>query len=220
MLYLWPKTSSMIGMHQTFGVMATPTTEGPYAGIREGRWWALDNGAYAGFDADAFDAKCEELQPYRDRCLFIVCPDVMTDAVATLDLYYKWADSVGRYGPVAFVAQDGQQHLDFPVAFDWLFVGGTTEWKMGQGAKQCIQRAKVLDKPVHVGRVNSIKRFRYFQRLEVDSADGTFPIYEPDTATRRLTQCVAQPLLYGCLPDGYHRRQPRDGVAGPVGDTD
>jgi len=220
MMYLWPKTGSMIGMHPGFGVMATPSTQGPYAGIAEGRWWALDNGAYGGFDASAFYAKGEELQPWRERCLFVVAPDVVGDALATLKLYRQWAHRAKRFGPVAFVAQDGQEWLELPLAFDWLFIGGTTEWKMGPGAKACIRRAKTMGKPVHIGRVNSVKRFRYFERLEVDSADGTFPIYEPDTAVRRLTQCVAQPLLHGWLSCGHRRREPVDGMVGTVGDAD
>lgn len=219
-MYLWPQQFiSLAHLHPSFGVMVNPQKPDLPVGVVEGRWWALDNGAYTGFDAEAFLAKCEQLQPWRGRCLFIVAPDVVGDAVATLALYREWAHTVKRFGPVAFVAQDGQEQLELP-EFDWLFVGGTTEWKMGPGAKVCIRRAKVMGKPVHVGRVNSIKRFRYFQRLEADSADGTFPIYEPDTAVRRLTQCVAQPLLHGCVPDGHRRRQPGDGVAGAVGDAD
>jgi len=83
--------------------------------------------------------------------------------------------------------------------FDWLFIGGTTEWKMSSEADDCIRQVKKLGTPVHVGRVNSLKRMRHFKLMEVDSVDGTFPIYEPDTARARLSKGLAQPALFSVL---------------------
>ena len=200
MMYLYPTGSSMEGYHHNFGVMTARAMKGVAAGIREGRPWACDNEAYTrGFEPDRFFGFLEKLQPYRGTMLFGVCVDVVGNAKATLDLYREWAHQFKRYGPVAFVAQDGQEALAFPLIFDWMFVGGTTIWKMSDAADNCIRRAKALGKPVHVGRVNSITRFRHFQLMEVDSVDGTFPIYEPDTARRRLLGCVAQDNLFSIL---------------------
>ena len=199
MIYLWPQSSSMMGMCSQFGQITRPSDKGIPQGIREGRWWACDNGAFTqGFQPAEFFKHLERLQPYRERCLFIVCPDVVGDALATLGLYHAWSDTVRQFGPIAFVAQDGQERLPLP-EHDWLFIGGTTDWKMGAGADECIKRT---DKPVHVGRVNSLMRFRHFQRLGVDSCDGTFPCFEPDTARRRLAKAVQQPLLHGWLLGG------------------
>ena len=199
-IYLWPQTSSMTDMPEGFGVMATPAHNGVALGIQEGRRFAVDNENFTrGFNPDRFFQYLEKLQPWRSRWLFSACPDVVGNAQATLELYAEWAHQIKPFCPVAFVAQDGQEALELPVAFDWLFIGGTTEWKMGHGADECIRRAKRLGKPVHVGRVNSIKRMAYFKLVEVDSVDGTFPIYEPDTAKRRLEKALAQPALISLL---------------------
>ena len=193
MLYLWPKSNTMIGMHDNFGVLTTGQKHTFPHGIREGRKFAVDNNAFTtGFDPHKFFHHLEKMKPYMDQCLFITCPDVVGDPRATLALWDEWKDKIKKYGPIAFVAQDGMEHYPLPPDFDWMFIGGTTDWKMGIGAKDCIWRAKDMDKPVHVGRVNSIGRFRYFQKLGCDSADGTNPIYEPDVARRRWTNAVAQ----------------------------
>ena len=200
MIYLWPQASSMIGMSERFGVMTSPAHGTVPLGIQEGRVFGVDNEAYTrGFDPNRFFSYLELLQPYRTRWLFAACPDVVGDARLTIGLYGAFAHRIKSFGPVAFVAQDGQESLEFPVAFDWLFIGGTTDWKMGAGADDCIRRAKALGKPVHVGRVNSIKRMAHFKLMEVDSVDGTFPAYEPDTARERLTRGLAQPALFSVL---------------------
>lgn len=190
----------MAGMPETFGVMTSPAHGTIPLGIVEGRWFAVDNEAYTRpFDPDRFFGYLELLAPFC-RMLFVSCPDVVGDARATLELYKKWAYQIKRHHcPVAFVAQDGQECLEFPIAFDWLFIGGTTGWKMSDAADECIRRAKKLGKRVHVGRVNSIRRIRHFQIMEVDSVDGTFPIYEPDTAKRRLSKALVQPALISLL---------------------
>jgi hypothetical protein len=120
------------------------------------------------------------------------------NARATLELYEKWSAQIKAMGyPIAFVAQDGQEQASFPSDFDWLFIGGSTEWKLSHKAADCIRRAKEAGKPVHVGRVNSIARFRHFQLLGVDSADGTNPIYEPDRSKKKFTMLVSQLILGG-----------------------
>lgn len=193
MLYLWPQSSSMSGMHYGFGVLSSPRNKMVALGIQEGRKFGVDNNAYTmEFDPDKFFKHLEKLRPYIDQCLFIVCPDVVSDPRTTLELWDKWKKKIKGHGPIAFVAQDGMEHYPLPPDFDWMFIGGTTDFKMGIGAKNCIQRTQKIGKPVHVGRVNSISRFRYFQKLGIDSVDGTNPIYEPDVARRRWTNAVAQ----------------------------
>jgi hypothetical protein len=199
MMYLWPSNVSMEGMHKNFGVIMNPRNYALKYGVKEGRWWALDNDCYnGGFDADAYFKKIEQLNPYMDKCLFLVCPDVVGNAKATLFLWNTWKSDIKEYGPIAFVAQDGIEHTAIPYDFDWMFIGGTTEFKMGEVAKDCIRGAHAMGKPVHVGRVNSIGRFRYFQKLGVDSVDGTSPLFGPQKlARRRWTNAVAQlPFRY------------------------
>jgi len=76
--------------------------------------------------------------------------------------------------PIAFVAQDGQERLPVPWEhFEALFVGGSTQWKLGPHAAALIREAKRHDKWVHVGRVNTLRRIEWFKALEVDSIDGS-----------------------------------------------
>lgn len=201
MMYLWPSGGSMEGMHEQFGVMVTPAMRGISAAVLEGRKWAGDNEAFTRqFDPERFFGYYELLKPWKETCLFIACPDIVGNATATVERYREWARLIKRQGfPVAFCAQDGQEHLELPVAFDWLFVGGTTEWKMSEAADDCIRRAKAIGKPVHVGRVNSLKRMAHFKLMEVDTVDGTSPIYKPDTARKRLEKGFVQPALISLL---------------------
>lgn len=205
MMYLWPTASSMTNYPPEFGVMTAPAMGSVAIGITEGRSWACDNEAFTvGFKPERMFPFLDILQPWRATCLFIVCPDVVGDAAATLALYRTWAPEIKRYGPVAFVAQDGQEHYPLPVAFDWLFVGGSTHWKLGPGAESCIRQAQHIGKPVHVGRINSLKRWQHFSSLGAQSCDGTFPTREPDTARRRFFGIAAynarNPFLHGLIP--------------------
>ena len=57
--------------------------------LKPGRW-AMDNGAFSGFDEGAFVRMLERF----DRvggCIFVTAPDVVTDAAATL----AWRREVG-----------------------------------------------------------------------------------------------------------------------------
>lgn len=139
----------------------------------------------------------EKMQAKRDRCLFVVAPDVVADAIATLERFRYWGCRIKAAGwPVAFAAQDGQESLEFPPEFDTLFVGGSTEWKMGKGAEQCICRAQELRKWIHVGRVNSQIRIRHFQLMNVDSVDGTCLVYGPDVNRWVLEKQLMQKPLW------------------------
>jgi len=201
-MYLWPGAQSLEGMSDRFGVMTTAAHKCVPVGIRENRWWACDNEVFADkFTDGRYFGHLERLSAWRGHCLFVVAPDVIGDAKATLERYREYAYRCRHFGPVAFVAQDGQEHLQLPVAFDWLFIGGSTEWKLGDAAAWCIGEAKRIGKQVHVGRVNSLKRMRHFATLGVDSVDGTFPCREPDAARRRLTRGLHyQPCLYLPVP--------------------
>jgi hypothetical protein len=70
--------------------------------------------------------------------------------------------------------------------FDALFVGGSTEWKLGEDAAWLVQQARGRDKWVHMGRVNSLRRLRYAHRIGCQSVDGTFLAFGPDLNLARL----------------------------------
>jgi hypothetical protein len=82
---------------------------------------------------------------------------------------------------VALAAQNGLEHLSVPWgAFDVLFLGGDTAWKLGPYARQLTGEARDRGLPVHMGRVNSLRRLRYAQAIGCTSADGTYLAFSPD----------------------------------------
>ena len=137
--------------------------------------FAIDNGAFSGFDATRFEALLRREQHRQPLCRFVAVPDVVASARRTLEVFDQWwAGPVLRGWPLALVAQDGLEDLSIPwQLLSAVFVGGTTEWKLGPHARHVIKAAQILGKWVHVGRVNTPGRFEYCERLGVDSIDGT-----------------------------------------------
>lgn len=135
--------------------------------------YAIDNGAFAGFDAEQFLGLLEKERQRRDLCRFVAVPDVVGSARRTLEVFHRWKHKLTDW-PLAYVCQDGQENLPIP----WndvaaIFIGGNTDWKMGQHAAACVKAAKAIGKWVHAGRVNTPGRFEYFEKLGADSLDGT-----------------------------------------------
>ncbi len=72
-----------------------------------------------------------------------------------------------------------------------------TEWKTEPAAALLVREAKARGKYVHMGRVNSGRRWRYAALLGCDSADGTFVAIAPDTNLRRLARWNDEAGLFG-----------------------
>lgn len=165
--------------------------------------WCADNGCFS----DRWDeAKWWRfLTANADRaesCLFAVAPDAVGDAAATLERSLSWLPKIRALGyPVAFVAQDGIEATTVPWGdFDALFIGGSTDFKLGPLARSYIAEAKSRGKWVHMGRVNSERRWKYADAIGCDSADGTFLTYGPDVNLPKLLAWVRhneQPALTG-----------------------
>lgn len=136
--------------------------------------WAADNGAFAGFDADAFIGMLRRFET-TPGCMWVTAPDVVGDSRATLDLFDAWEEVIHGHGfPVAFVAQDGLTPREVPWGrCEALFIGGSTEWKLGPVAEACTRVARAAGLRVHMGRVNTIRRMRVAYGWGVDSIDGT-----------------------------------------------
>lgn len=138
--------------------------------------WAIDNRCYIEGNAFDFDTYLELLHRARDyggRCLFAVVPDVVGDAAATHTRWEHYAPAMRRVGlPLAYVAQDSLDELP-DVGFDALFIGGTTEYKLGQVAARLMREARALGKHVHMGRVNTLKRLTHAYKAGADTVDGT-----------------------------------------------
>jgi len=154
-------------------------------------FWAADNGAFSGktYVGDAkWFAWLERWKHESSTCLFATAPDVVGDAAATLVRSLPWLPLIRGLGyPAALVAQDGLENMVVPWdEFDVLFIGGTTEFKLGQGAADLAREALAHGKTVHMGRVNSYKRMRYADDLGCATTDGTFLAFGPDVNLPRL----------------------------------
>lgn len=149
----------------------------------EGATWCADNGCYTDkWDEDEWWAFLVANAYRADSCLFATAPDVVGDAWATQLRSMPWLPKIRALGyPAAYVAQDGARADRLPWdAFDVLFIGGTTGWKLGPVARALVFEAKRRGKHVHMGRVNSERRFRYAAAIGCDSADGTYLAFGPD----------------------------------------
>jgi hypothetical protein len=144
--------------------------------------WAMDNGAYSGFDAAAFMAMLKRFHG-RKGCRFVCAPDVVADAHATLELWPFWSSVIRGVGFVpALVLQDGMLASEVPWGeLGAVFVGGSTEWKLGPQARELMAYATSRGLWVHVGRVNSGERIRLMALQGADSFDGTGYSMFPET---------------------------------------
>lgn len=137
--------------------------------------WAADNDCFQGLDAPAYFRMLDALVGL-PGCLFVTVPDVVADPVGTIRGWVRWSEGVRRRGlPIGFVAQDGCDLGLLPQwwLFDALFIGGSTEWKLGHAAARLVAEAKARGKWVHMGRVNTIRRLRYAHAIGCDSVDGS-----------------------------------------------
>lgn len=165
---------------QRLGHLITPSTGNAISTIvATGRPWAADNGAFTGFDADAFRRMLELIRG-NPRCLFVTCPDAVGDARATAMLFETWAPTIRDLGlPVAWVAQDGAEDLPRPwdrggeIPIRALFIGGSTRWKLGRPAADLAAEARRRSIWVHMGRVNTRRRFVRAAEIGCDSVDGS-----------------------------------------------
>lgn len=152
-------------------------------------YWCADNGCFSkAFKEDHWWAFLERNAHDTSLCAFAVAPDVVGDAIATLERSTPWLPKIRALGyPVALVAQDGMEHTDIPWDdFDAFFIGGTTEFKLGPVAAELTAVALGEGKWVHMGRVNSAKRMAYAISIGCDSADGTFLTYGPTVNLPKL----------------------------------
>lgn len=152
--------------------------------------WCADNGCFGkGYPGDR--PWWEWLKRHAGdipSCRFATAPDVVGDAEATLERSLPWLPAVRALGyPAALVGQDGLEDQPVPWdEFDVLFLGGSTEWKLGPAAAELTGEAKARGKWVHMGRVNSRKRLFYAASIGCDSTDGTYLTFGPKVNLPRL----------------------------------
>ena len=146
---------------------------------RHGLRYAVDNECFTlgdRFDPDRYQDALIRIAAHHGTadCLFATAPDVVGDAAATLRKFAKWSQLIRSFGlPVALVGQDGLEDYYVPWDdLDCLFIGGSTEWKLGSVAASLINEAKEMGKWTHFGRINSVKK-AHSLKAKPHSVDGT-----------------------------------------------
>lgn len=168
------------------GAITTPRQGNP---IPDGVSWVADNGrgprrdgSKGTQDVDAWWSWLSSRPWDPALCAFAVAPDVVGDPVATELESRPWLPRIRELGyPAAYVAQDGLVPDRTPwTELDVLFLGGSTEWKLSADAYRLTETARDLGIPVHMGRVNSFRRFGIAWSWGCSSADGTLITFGPD----------------------------------------
>jgi len=167
--------------------------EGFAYGIDNGAWTAHQQGTP--FDSAAFE---KLLASHGAGADWIVVPDVVADARASLAMSERWLPRVAGVGaPMLIAVQDGMTHADVA---PWVaggcgvFLGGSTEWKLASAipwGEWCAERGAYY----HVARVNSAKRIRLCQEARAHSFDGT-SVTRFAVTIRRLDAAVRQRHLW------------------------
>lgn len=160
-----------MSLHPDFvsGQLLTPLTRYANAGVT----FAIDNGAFSRFDSKSFAGLLRRNEAFREMCLFVTIPDVVGSGRRTLEVWRR-RGAFCQHWPFALVAQDGCEDLDIPWdELDCLFIGGRDPWKDSQASLDLVKTAKILGKHVHVGRVNTHRRFDLFSSIGADTCDGS-----------------------------------------------
>lgn len=155
---------------QNVGVLFSPEKTRFYDGRIP---YALDNGCYGNkFNPEKYLRvlrKAATLTPP----LFVVCPDVVCNHNATLKLWGQWEATLRKFNfPIAFVAQDGCDVADVPKDADWVFIGGSDNYK-----EWAIRN--LPHRPIHCGRVNGMSRLWLCHNHKIDSVDGSAWFRDP-----------------------------------------
>lgn len=137
--------------------------------------FALDNGRFPAWekgvewDEQAYIGMLDRVVDMGGKALWMLVPDVVGDAEATMREWDKWAHRLSRYGwPLAFAVQDGMEFDSVPKEAEVVFVGGTTEWKRRTMHEWCDSFDRV-----HVGRINTNKWLWECHNAGAESCDGT-----------------------------------------------
>lgn len=198
--------AELIGQRKDVGIMMGFRGDGRFHG-KTARFnsclWAADNGCFTNPDLDVqkYLEWLAKMKPYQQTCLFATAPDVVGDAKETWERSKDVLPSIRDLGyAAAFVAQDGIEdqtiHWD---AFDCLFIGGSTEWKLSGNTFWLCREALTHGKWVHMGRVNSFRRMLQARFAGCHSTDGTQLAFAPDLRYAQLQKWLDfinnQPVL-------------------------
>lgn len=180
---------AVASMRRDMGIMITPMM-GNAPDLRTVTW-AADTGCFLQPEAFDLNAYLDWLsaRPWQTN-LFATAPDVVTDAEATWERSRAVLPQIRACGyKAALVAQDGIERMSIDWwAFDCLFIGGSTAWKLSQAAFDLSREARRRGKWLHWGRVNSMRRLRMARLAHANSADGTYIAFAPDKLLPRVVR--------------------------------
>ena len=149
-----------------FWQLRTPLTRYALAGVPYG----LDNGCFKTFKRNEWMTLVDQAR--QNPPVFVCAPDIVGDARRTLELFEQLESALFDL-PIALVLQDGIGELTIPWnRISAVFVGGSDSFKISQEAFAACKAAKILDKWVHVGRVNTSARAEQWVGI-ADSIDGS-----------------------------------------------
>lgn len=160
----------------------------------EGMPYGLDNGAWTyhqkglPFDEARYALALDKLAARAD---WVVVPDVVGNAEATMRLTAKWLPMLPplRAQRPLVAVQDGMTIADVERLIGshgrrvGVFLGGSTEWKldtMAMWGAWCLEQGRYF----HVARVNTMKRIRVAADAHASSFDGTSVTRFPVNLTR------------------------------------
>jgi hypothetical protein len=165
----------------------------------EGFPYGLDNGAWTyhqkgvSFNVDKYLRAVDRMGRRAD---WIVMPDRVADAAATLELVDEWWPRLRGAGLLLLALQDGMRESDVDARLRpgvGLFLGGSDDYKE-QSARHWGAFARARSLYFHVGRVNTVRRISIMQEAGAHSVDGKsaamFAVNTP-----RLTHAGAQGAL-------------------------
>lgn len=132
--------------------------------------FAIDNGAFTSFRKKEFISLLKREHKNKDSCLFVCVPDKLGCHKTTLKYWYA-NKHLAEGWKRAFVAQDGFEGM--PEDADALFIGGTDKFKDSQESLQAVTWALYHNKHVHIGRVNTAKRFTLYADYGAHTCDGS-----------------------------------------------
>jgi len=192
---------------QFYGTITSPAHTKATPLIKSGKPWAADLGALSGpsfvkkINFNAFVDWLPRMKPYQSTCLFVAGGDIVGEAKKTLETFAEFQHYFGDW-PIAYVAQNGAENLPIPDNCKAVFIGGDTQWKESQAAIDVIKRGLAMGKHIHIGRVNSYRRYKMFALLkgsENFTADGTKVRWEGVKNTLKIYQRwenKKQPFLF------------------------
>ena len=164
--------------------------------------WIYDNGAYrdwtAGksFNKDAYLRDLEKLPDITPHPEFIVCPDVVTGGIGSLEFSRSWLAILPKVSPIFLAVQDGMgtDHVSEVLGeFGGIFVGGSLAWKLKTG-HQWVELAHSRGMKCHIGRVGTARRVAWARRSRADSIDSCLPLWSHQNMTKFLGALTSRQL--------------------------